>query len=327
MSLDKFVSACGAGDLAAAQAEYEQNPAVLNQRDSLGWTGLTRALSARKTTKSHPNNHTLLSLPLVEWLLSLPTLDTNVTNRNSFTGLHYACTGPTPLDIIILLARYSRWETVTRPASWGHTALDLAMMNDIRNATLYLTWLGVDCHVMYKLNQFKRLTLKTWEEESLTTEAAYWAVAAGDVSALRELAAKVTRCPPVLDRSLLAPAVLPHPQPGPNPLLHHFLPPLHQAAVQGPVLERKLVRLDRARLARLAEVFPLPNNAHRTSLESLAWEKVLSTTRVLAATPSPALLELGVPGHVVKVFKAESAARWNAVWDSLDEETWTESEI
>ena len=33
MSLDKFVSACGAGDLAAAQAEYEQNPAVLNQRD------------------------------------------------------------------------------------------------------------------------------------------------------------------------------------------------------------------------------------------------------------------------------------------------------
>ena len=49
--------------------------------NSLGWTGLTRALSARKTTKSHPNNHTLLSLPLVEWLLSLPTLDTNVTNR------------------------------------------------------------------------------------------------------------------------------------------------------------------------------------------------------------------------------------------------------
>ena len=33
MSVDKFVSACGAGDLAAAQAEYEQKPAVLNQRD------------------------------------------------------------------------------------------------------------------------------------------------------------------------------------------------------------------------------------------------------------------------------------------------------
>lgn len=100
-------------------------------------------------------------------------------------------------------------------------------------------------------------------------------MAAGDVSAMQELAAKVIRCPPTRpSRSLLAPAVPLYPHPGPNPLLHHLLHPLHQAAVQGPVLERKLVKLDRARLARVAEVFPLRNNAHRTSLESLAWEKV-----------------------------------------------------
>ena len=68
MSVDQFINTCKRGDEAEARSLFKQNEAIHNKQNSEGFTGLMESLGS-----DHHN--------LSRWLLSLPGLDTNLTNR------------------------------------------------------------------------------------------------------------------------------------------------------------------------------------------------------------------------------------------------------
>ena len=91
-----------------------------------------------------------------------------------------------PLDIVITLVRLSSWETVNRKESDGYTALDYAVLGNNTSAVLYLSWLGAECREENR--KYREVTLQTWIEAGCQQEAQYWAVAANDLNALKQLA-------------------------------------------------------------------------------------------------------------------------------------------
>ena len=52
----EFIEACLKGDKNEAKRLYEENPAILNEQDSGGWTGLMESLSNK--------HHSVWMLPL-----------------------------------------------------------------------------------------------------------------------------------------------------------------------------------------------------------------------------------------------------------------------
>ena len=104
MSSDEFVNSCRCGKLSEAKSMVERDPGLLNKQRSDGSTGLMCALDN--------GNHSLC-----RWLLSLPGLDTNISDNNWKKALHYASMRNAPLDIVITLIRLSSPETVK---SWGN---------------------------------------------------------------------------------------------------------------------------------------------------------------------------------------------------------------
>ena len=86
----------------------------------------------------HRQNHAL-----VRWLLSLPGLDTGTRycctavfhsyispsrDSHSWTALHLASAGDTPLDILVQLVTLSNRQTLNTKDVHGNTALDEAVM-------------------------------------------------------------------------------------------------------------------------------------------------------------------------------------------------------
>ena len=71
--------------------------------------------------------------------------------------------------------------------SWGDTALDCAVMRINTSAALYLSWLGAECKE--ENIKYSEVTLQTWIEAGWVCqqEAQYWAVAANNINALKDL--------------------------------------------------------------------------------------------------------------------------------------------
>ena len=159
---------------------------TVNMKDSGGDTALILALRYRRHSLSR-------------WLLSLPGLDTSIHNEDNITALHIACMYGAPLDIVTTLTRLCTMETVNIKESGGNTALDDAVEFNNTSAALYLSWLGADCKEAYRncyynsqggkrvKHTFTKVTLQTWIEAGCQQEAQYWAVAANDLSALKQL--------------------------------------------------------------------------------------------------------------------------------------------
>ena len=166
----QFVKACADGNESRAKSLYQADPSIVKLD---GWTGLTYAL--------YGEHHSLS-----RWLLSLPTLDTNICDRSNETALHWACGNDAPLDIMITLAKLSTWDTVNMQDNWGDTVLDDTATIAATSAALYLSWLGAECKEENR--QYGKVTLQTWIEEGCQQDAQYWAVAANDVESLKLLA-------------------------------------------------------------------------------------------------------------------------------------------
>ena len=102
MSVQEFITACGAGDESEVKSMVERDPGLYNKQENrYGRTGLIVALNDKQHSLSR-------------WLLSLPGLDTSLRNRINCTALHRACWHKAPLDIVITLVRLSSWENISR---------------------------------------------------------------------------------------------------------------------------------------------------------------------------------------------------------------------
>ena len=136
-AIEKFIVACGRGDEAEeVRRLVGQDPALLNQQNQYGRTGLMAALSYGRHSISR-------------WLLEQTGLDVAVSDDDNMTGLHYAYY--TPLDIVVRLVQLSSQQTINQQSRDGRTALDCAVLwiGDNRqydtSAGLYLSWLGAAC--------------------------------------------------------------------------------------------------------------------------------------------------------------------------------------
>jgi len=171
----RFSEACSRGDKNEAKRLYERNPAILNQQNSHGWTGLMCSLIGEHHTVSR-------------WLLGRPGHDTGLTTISiAYTALHIACRYSAPLDIVVQLAELARRQgTLNRKDDSGRTGLDWAVKYGHTSIALHLAWLGAGCRVEYKLWP-EGVTLQTWLDAGLAQDAQYWAIAANDVAALKTL--------------------------------------------------------------------------------------------------------------------------------------------
>ena len=111
----KFIGACNRGDEDEVKRLYDQNPAIHNQQDFDGWTGLMVSLA---------NKHHSVS----RWLLGRPGIDTfQTTSYYGTTALHIASWSGAPLDIVAQLAELARRQGTlnhgTRSGTEGLTGL------------------------------------------------------------------------------------------------------------------------------------------------------------------------------------------------------------
>jgi len=140
-----FCDACRRGDETKAKSIVEMDPRVHNKQMEGGYTGLMCALCVGL---GHRRS-------LIGWLLSMPDLDTSLSNdeRWGWTALHFAGDDigqrSTDIDIFIRLVRVSTISTLNMKDRRGHTALDIAVRGywnssglGLTSATLYLGWLG-----------------------------------------------------------------------------------------------------------------------------------------------------------------------------------------
>ena len=131
----KFIEACNRGDEDEVKRQYEKNPAILNQQDHWGWTGLMESLTNMRHAVSR-------------WLLGRPGIDTALTKVYSgTTALHIACNSDdAPLDILAQLAELSRRQgSLNLKDGAGFTGLDRAVVFRHASIALHLAWLGADC--------------------------------------------------------------------------------------------------------------------------------------------------------------------------------------
>ena len=91
----EFIRACRRGHDDEVKRLYELNPAILNEKNLVGWTGLMWSLVCQHHSVSR-------------WLLGRPGLDTALTTVVDDTALHCACQDGAPLDIVAQLAELSR---------------------------------------------------------------------------------------------------------------------------------------------------------------------------------------------------------------------------
>ena len=174
-SLEDELSACSEGDKDEVKRLYELNPAILNQQDSFGWTGLMLSLS---------NKHHSVS----RWLLGRPGIDTTATDaEDNDTALHFACRRPTPLEIVAQLAELSRRQgNFNLKNGTGLTGLDWAVVKRHPSIALHLAWLGADCKPFHR--RAGPVKFQTWLDEGCQQQAQYWAVSPNDSEALDLLA-------------------------------------------------------------------------------------------------------------------------------------------
>jgi len=176
-SIEKFTSACKAGDEEEVKRLVGLDPALLNQQGQNGWTGLMRALCYGRHSVSR-------------WLLGETGLDVAVSADDNRTALHYAAAAwcNAPLDIVVRLAQLSSQQTINQQDRGGRTALDLAwaVQRSHKSAALYLSWLGAACKPENKRTD--PVTVHTWIQEGLAEAAQLWALAAKDTEALKLLA-------------------------------------------------------------------------------------------------------------------------------------------
>ena len=168
-------------------------PQTINMKSREGWTSLMISLQSLYSTSPELAKRRSIS----RLLLSLPGLDT--TNS---TAVHVACIGNAPLDILVTLVRVPSLGMVNMKNHYDATALDWAVGEGANNpsAALYLSWLGAECKEKNKncyctgqrgkrvKHTFTEVTLKTWIEADCQQEAQFWAVAANDINALKQLA-------------------------------------------------------------------------------------------------------------------------------------------
>jgi len=164
---------------------------ILKMTSRHGWKALINALC-------------LENYSTVRLLLSLPGLDTNLLTHDNCTALYIGCSHNAPLDIVATLAGLSTWETINMRNSRGVTALDLAVRRNNISAVLFLSWIGAECRDRTEnsncyytgtgANRVKHtftlpVSLETWLEAGRLQDAQFWAVAANDLEALKNLAA------------------------------------------------------------------------------------------------------------------------------------------
>ena len=172
-AIEKFLTACREGDDAEVQRLIGQDPALLNQQDQDGFTGLMLALDHGRHSISC-------------WLLEQTGLDVAISSTvDNWTALHCACYY-TPLDILFRLAQLSSQQTINQQSLHGDTALDLVVEWGNTSAALYLSWLGAACKPENK--RADPVTVHTWIQEGLAEAAQLWALAAKDPEALKLLA-------------------------------------------------------------------------------------------------------------------------------------------
>jgi len=167
-----FFLACIRGDEDEVKRLYEQNPAILNQQDHCGRTGLMGSLYQHHS--------------ISRWLVGRPGIDTALTTVSAATALHIACMRPTPLDIVAQLAELSRQQgSLNQKDNSGRTGLDRAVVRGQDSIALHLAWLGADCQPYNR--RAGPVTLQTWLDEGLAQDAQYWATAANDVAVVETL--------------------------------------------------------------------------------------------------------------------------------------------
>ena len=160
---------------------YSEDPAFF-----IGEAGFTSLLNSLNN-RSHS---------FTRWLLSVPEIDTNISDEG-LGALHVAADISVPMDILVKISKLSTWETINRKNSSGETALDWAVQRNNTSAALYLSWLGAECReenrncysTGYLRNRVKHtftvVTLQTWIEAGCQQDAQFWTVAANNIEALK----------------------------------------------------------------------------------------------------------------------------------------------
>jgi len=179
-----FVQACENGDEERARVLYAEyllrGKSILNSwHRNTGKTGLVLAII---------NGHN----SICRWLLSLPGIDVN-DGFFLFVAIHAAAAhcDKTPLDVVITVAKMTSKHNINRKLPQGEweeedvTALDIAVQKTPLSTAIYLSWLGAECKEENK--KFGDVTLQTWLDAGCHQDAPMWAVAANDLSALKQL--------------------------------------------------------------------------------------------------------------------------------------------
>jgi len=164
-----FYKACQDGNKEQAQELYERDQSVLNRQSIAGNTPLMAALMSEQHS-------------IARWLLSLSQIDVNIKAQGNYTALWLAALHKTPLDILIILAKFSSLEILNHKYVGGKWAIDRAIRSGQGNIALYLAWLGVE--LKENNEHCRKITLATWLEAGYLEDAQYWAVAANDVKSL-----------------------------------------------------------------------------------------------------------------------------------------------